>query len=405
MTGRHGRPLPDARRRFGSARRLRAAGLVALVALALVGAACSSSDSGGASGSSGSSTTEAGPTSTTAGGSTASTTEPGSSTTVPGSSTTAGGAAGSTSGTVAEVEPIGGYPVGRVQVDLVDASRDTPANGKAPGSKGRKLPTVAFYPAEGTAPAGGGTPSATAGAPERDGRYPLLVFSHGVTARGIFYAGELAAFASAGYVVVAPDYPLSNRNSPGGPTIADVGNQPADASFLIDTFTDAAGSGPAAAVAAHVDPRHIGAVGHSLGAITSLGLGYSTCCTDDRVAAVASWAGVFLPLRGRPSPKPGITDRPLLLIHGDEDRTVPYGSSVSAFARVESPRWFITLPGQGHTPPFLTPGSSPVARLATTATVDFFDAELKGDDGGIAALTAAVDAAGPDVATLQSAGS
>ncbi len=308
---------------------------------------------------------------------------------------------------LAAVAPIGKYPVGTTQVDLVDTSRGTPANGSAPATDGRKLPTVVFYPAAGdpAASTGGGQAKSVDGAPARDGRYPLIVFSHGVTGRGIFYRGELQSWASAGYVVIAPDYPLSNYDSPGGPTTNDVGNQPADASFLIDTFLDEAGDTPAAKVAKQIDPAHIGAAGHSLGAITSLGLGYLPCCTDDRIAAVASWAGAFLPLQdGKAKPDPSVTDRPLLLVHGDQDPTVPYRASVSSFAKVASPRWFVTLPGQGHVDPYLSPGTSAAAALVTQVTLDFFDAQLKGDATGISRLEAAVAAAGADEATIESAG-
>ena len=309
--------------------------------------------------------------------------------------------------TKAAVAPIGTYPVGNTRIDLVDTSRKTAANGSASASEGRKLPTEVFYPAAGSPPAstGSGQEKSVGGAPARDGRYPLIVFSHGVTGRGIFYRGELEAWASAGYVVIAPDYPLSNFDSPGGPTINDVGNQPADASFLIDTFLDEAGGTPAAKVARQIDAAHIGAAGHSLGAITSLGLGYLPCCVEDRIAAIASWAGAFLPLQnGKAEPDQSITDRPLLLVHGDQDRTVPYRASESIFDKVASPRWFVSLPGEGHVDPFLSPGTSDAAALVTQVTLDFFDAQLKGDTAGISRLEAAVAAAGPIDATIESAG-
>ena len=327
-------------------------------------------------------------------------------------STTTATAAPATSSTspaadpaAAEVVPTGSYPVGTTEIALVDTSRGTPANNGAPATDERRLPTVVFYPAVGEPGSDPAVPEVIDDAEARDDRYPLIVFSHGVTAKGVFYRAELAAWASAGYVAVAADYPLSNQDSPGGPTITDVGNQPADASFLIDEFTDPDGDTPAAEVADQVDPGHIGAVGHSLGAVTSLGLGYGTCCADDRVTAVASWAGMIFPMLGEASPAPGITDRPLLLIHGDADGTVPYQSSVSAFDEVESPRWFITLPGAEHIPPFISPDSSEVSSLVTSATLAFFDAELKGDTDGITRLETAVEAVGRASATLQSAGS
>jgi hypothetical protein len=46
-------------------------------------------------------------------------------------------------------DEIGTYPVGQRQVDLVDTSRPTAANGDAPASDERALPTAVFYPAVG----------------------------------------------------------------------------------------------------------------------------------------------------------------------------------------------------------------------------------------------------------------
>lgn len=296
--------------------------------------------------------------------------------------------------------PEGTYAVGFRSFDLTDESRDTPANGDAPGTDGRVLPTLAYYPTEGDA---GSSAEPTEDADFLDGRFPLIVFSHGLTGRAPFYQGEIAAMASAGYLVLATDYPLSNADAPGGPTFSDVANQPGDASYLLDVFLDPDAEEPVAAVGAHIDEEHIGAVGHSLGAMTSLGLGYSECCADDRVDAVASWAGAFLPFKDGANPGPD-EDRPLLLVHGDDDGTVPYASSASAFDAVAGPRWFITLPGSPHSTPFLTPGEGPVAQAVTTATIDFFDAQVKDDPDGIERMEQVVADAGPEHATIESAG-
>ncbi len=364
-------PRPSTPRRLGAA----------LVALGLLAAGCSGSGSDGSASSDGG----AGPTTTAA---------PATPTTEP--------------GPTVEVEPIGTFPAGRTSFELTDESRDTPANGSAPGTDGRVLAALVFYPAaDGTAEVAD-RPTAVEGAEVREGSYPLVIFSHGVTARGEFYEAILSAWATAGYVVVAPDYPLSNALSPGGPTINDVGNQPGDASFLLDHLTDPDDEAWAdepllAEVLGHVDADRIGAAGHSLGGITSIGLGYASCCADDRLSAVAEWAGAVFPLLDQPSPDPEVTDLPLLIIHGTDDLTVPYVAGESVFASIEVPRWFITLPGQGHIPPYLSGLDGEVSTLVTTATLDFLDAHLKDDPDGIGRLEAAVEAAGPDVATLETA--
>src|SRR5690606_38182970 len=111
------------------------------------------------------------------------------------------------------------------------------------------------------------------------------------------------------------DLPLANTNTPGGATITDLANQPADGSFLIDVFTDEngdLGDGVPAEIASHVDAERVGTVGHSLGGATVFGIGYGECCADDRLDAVVAWSGMGILAR---SQDPDSTDRPLLMIH------------------------------------------------------------------------------------------
>lgn len=311
---------------------------------------------------------------------------------------------------MAKVAALGSYRVGEQHLTFVDETRDTPANGAFEGAKGRRLATIVWYPATGAASADKTHPTIVRGLPARPGRYPLVVFGHGVTAHADLYTSALAAFASAGYVVVAPDFPLSNGSSPGGPTTEDVVNQPGDMAFLIDRFTGVAlpageGSAPKtlAGLVRSVDPDRIVVGGHSLGAITALATGFSTCCVDGRVDAVFDWAGGFYPRKGRPSPDPTIHNRPLLIIHGDQDESVPYSKGKDAFARAEVPRWFITLVKGGHVPAFLAGYAQVQSTLVIKTTVRFLDAELKGDAKGLTDLVAMVKQAGPKVATIKSA--
>jgi len=77
----------------------------------------------------------------------------------------------------------------------------------------------------------------------------------------------------------------------------------------------------ASALVGPIDPDRLGAAGHSLGGMTTLGLVANTCCHDPRFDA-----GVVL---GRQVPFPEgeffvRIDTPLLLAHGDADTSVPY---------------------------------------------------------------------------------
>ena len=296
---------------------------------------------------------------------------------------------------VAPVADPGTYAVGSVQDTVVDDTRPTPSQGAQEELPERTLPVLVLYPAEGAPADGGATPDAT---PE-PGPWPLVVFSHGLGGTGPAYATTLRAWASAGYVVVAPTYPLSSAGSPAGPQPADLGNQPADVSVLIDRYTDLPDDDP---LAGAVDPERVGIAGHSLGGFTSLAAGYNPCCRDDRVDAVAEWAGAYLPALGGAEGGPPVADGPpLLIVHGDSDDTVPYGRAAAVAEAVGPPLWSVTLVGGEHIPPFVTGLDSPASAVVTEATLRFFDAFLKDDPGGTDGIEEVVAEAGPDVATVE----
>jgi dienelactone hydrolase len=282
----------------------------------------------------------------------------------------------------------GPYAVGSRSFTFVDTSRPTPANGTYPGAPSRTLPTLVLYPASG--PAGGPvTPGARPAHAEHG--FPLIVFSHGFTASGPVYQGLLALLARAGYVVAAPTFPLSNLNAPGGPTIVDYLHQPGDVSFVISRMLDL-DRHDADGLRHAIDRHHVGVAGHSLGAITTLLVATNTCCQDHRIDAAVAFSGLELGVRGgvffgKPTP-------PLMLVHGDADRTVPYGGSVSTYAQSPAPKAFLTLVGAPHTP-FVAPWLGPTV----TAVVDFFDGFLRHDHEALERLRR--DGNVPGVATVQ----
>jgi pimeloyl-ACP methyl ester carboxylesterase len=69
-------------------------------------------------------------------------------------------------------------------------------------------------------------------------------------------------------------------------------------------------------------------------------------------------------------------DVPVLLLHGDAD--VGYHHSQSAYTQLAPPKWFITLHGEGHTPPFEVP-RGPASAVVDATTIAFWDHYLKGD--------------------------
>jgi len=258
------------------------------------------------------------------------------------------------------------YPVAYRSETLMDASRPTPANGSAPAKPTRTLSTIVYYPTDGAL---GSEPAAEA--PARRGPWPLVVFAHGLDGFGSAYQGLLMGWASAGYVVAAPTFPLSSLTAPGGATIADVVNQPADVSFVLGQLLreGAASSGP---LSGAVDPRRVAVAGHSLGAITVLGL-LNSCCHDPRIDAAIILAGLELSFgSGQRFFPPGEAPIPVLFEQGTRDRLIGYRYDHQAYAAAPSPKYFVTLEGADHIGPYLDM-SSAAGRVVLATTTDFLD--------------------------------
>ncbi|MDQ3354377.1 MAG: hypothetical protein M3507_07860 [Actinomycetota bacterium] len=216
-----------------------------------------------------------------------------------------------------------------------------------------------------------------------DGPFPLIVFAHGSGGLGDRYFGLLRAWAGAGYVVAAPRFPFATDPDTASPD--DYPNQPGDMSFLVDELL-AAGSDGSDELAGLIDPERIGAAGHSLGGMTTLGLVANTCCHDPRFDA-----GVVL--AGRQVPFPGgdfwVRIRtPVLLIHGDADTSVVYADGRTAYQEAPPPKHLVTILGGDHSDPYQGPATLPAVRVVTAATLDFFDHHLRGAASGLDRLKA-----------------
>ena len=266
----------------------------------------------------------------------------------------------------------GHYAVGVRTETFVDTSRPTSANGTYAGAPSRTLVTTVYYPAA-------GAPSATnvPDAPAYDRRFPLLVFAHGFTANGPAYGGLLRRIASAGFVVAAPTFPLSSAGAPGGPRLQDYVNQPADVSFVIDQMLrlDADDASPYAGL---LRRHRIAAAGHSLGGVTTIGL-LNDCCTDRRIDAYIPMSGIALPFPGGAFSY----DRraPLLLVHGEDDATVPYAGSLRVFDEARRPKFLLALLDGSHVPFGGAQGDAII-----TSVLHFLDRYLKHRPGSLHGL-------------------
>jgi dienelactone hydrolase len=242
-----------------------------------------------------------------------------------------------------------------VEETYVDESRETPRSGDVPAEPSRTLETVVFLP-------------------EGDGPYPLLVFSHGLSSAADNYLDLLGEVASAGFLIVAPEFPLTSENAPTAPDVGDTQNQPGDVSFLIDTVLAEAETGEEP-YGDLVDPEHIGAFGHSNGAVTTYGVAANTCCRDDRIDAAVILAGLPEPYGGGDYAFDEAP--PMVLVHGTSDHGVPHEDAVRTFNELTGVKGLLSLPRVGHTEFLYSSGTGFDATISVIR--DFFRSQL-GDD-------------------------
>lgn len=238
---------------------------------------------------------------------------------------------------------------------FVDTTRPTATPGNAAYSATRVLPTDLYIP--------------TATTP-----LPLIMFSHGYHGAPAKFSELFSAWARAGYIVAAPQFPLtSNRGAPFD-IVDDYLNQPADISFVLTQLLH----GP---LRARIDATRIAAAGLSLGGATTYGLVYDPCCVDTRLRAAAIFDGVRLPF-AQPFRENTI---PVLIAHIDTDYAAPYAVAKRAYLGSASPKWFLTF-HLGIHPEAYENAPSPHDRTAIRTSIDYFDLTLLGDASARARL-------------------
>jgi dienelactone hydrolase len=276
----------------------------------------------------------------------------------------------------------------------------------------RPLPTLVFYPAAGNEPArldqrarstagwlSGGGPRAErmkrretaardelgwAVRPPAAGRFPLVLFCHGLSGSAERYAGTLAAWAAAGFVVAAPTFPNTSEflkvHRP------DMANQPADARYVL-ARVQALNRTPGDPLRNRIDTGHMAVIGHSAGGYTTSGLFGAGHDPRLRAAVImAGWAakGAF---EGPPAS--------VLFLQGKADPIVPVASSRALFARVPWPKSYLLMRHDSHAT-YLRPADPGYRRMNATV-IAFLRWTLEGDDSGRRQIPATVYPAPADV--------
>jgi predicted dienelactone hydrolase len=267
-------------------------------------------------------------------------------------------------GTAAAVGSDGRYRTGKRQVTLTEPARTGPASQHLGP---RTLVTQIRYPrARGLA-----------------GPFPLLLFAPGFLQCPGAYSDLLQAWASAGYVVAAVNFPRTSCHLGTEAYEADLVNQPQDMSYVLTRLL-ALSARPGDPLSGLLDPHEVGAVGQSDGGDTVAALAANTCCTDRRLKAVAVLSGAeWPPMPGRyfPGGAP-----PMLFTQGTADTINPPWMSLQLYrADGAGARYYLDLFGASHLIPYV--GTNPVERLMARVTLAFFDRYVLGQADALKTMT------------------
>ncbi len=256
--------------------------------------------------------------------------------------------------------------VTRIVFQFVDRSRPSSPDGlRRDAQPCRTLPTAVRIPSGTTTP------------------LPLILVVHGRDGDPTRLRPLIDTWVADGYVVAAPFFLRTNKDARAKPTGAAVSRQAADARFVLTQLLDL-DADPDSLLYGHVDPAHIGAAGMSLGGMTVYGLASNTCCLDPRINAAILLAAVH---RSFGTGRYVAQDLPVMLIQGDHDKG--YHNSLDAYPELTAPKWFITLHGSSHSPPFEIP-RGPKASLVDNTTTEFWDLALRGTGTATQAIVDAI---------------
>jgi dienelactone hydrolase len=252
------------------------------------------------------------------------------------------------------------------QVDLVDHHRGTPATATRRARPCRVLPTQIRLPATRT-PA------------------PMIVMAHGLDGDPDALGPLADTWARAGYVVVAPMFPVTVKDEGGRSLPSETALQAGDLRFVLDRML-AGNRVRTRPWSGRIDRAHIGAAGMSLGGLAVYASTIESCCTDPRIDGAILMAAVY---RDVPDSDQHANRIPMLLLQGDVDPG--YHNGGDAYSDLVAPKWFVTLHGSRHAPPFEAP-RGPEAAVVDPATIAFWDLALRHDPTGPARIVAAVRA-------------
>jgi predicted dienelactone hydrolase len=240
----------------------------------------------------------------------------------------------------------GAYGIGVTTLLVINPKSTTPAHGKCRRKPSRKLLTEVWYPARdpssyedrNTVPA------------VSEASFPLVLFAHGFGSTRIETKYIGMHLASHGYIVAAPDFPLSSAETVCGLSPDDVAGQVSDIIHMVGSLGRTlikAGGSIGKMLAAQLDSSRIGLAGYSLGGTTVVMAGEIA----RSVKAVATLAPAACPLYlpNAPQKKKPALKMPSLIVHGSADGVLPIERNTKPlFAASANPKYLVTIQNGTH---------------------------------------------------------
>jgi len=168
------------------------------------------------------------------------------------------------------------------------------------------------------------------------GPFPVVLFSHGLSAQRLFYSSMLAGIASWGYVVISPDF-LERGLAALAQGITSTPPPSLDQAIMARALEmlRRASSQPSSVLFGTVDSHRVAALGHSSGGGTAL-----NALHNPDVATAVGWSpdGLTTP----PSHKPIM----FVVASGDTANTPTQVRAL--YDRFPGPKSFVEISGEGH---------------------------------------------------------
>lgn len=176
--------------------------------------------------------------------------------------------------------------------------------------------------------------AATRDAAVANGKFPVVLFSHGFGGFRTQSTFLTSYLASQGMIVIAPDHPSRDLAAALTGGTFDTDDPQIHLLESLDFLVN-----DAEKFAAHVDPDRVATLGHSAGGGTAL-----AAAADDRIDGYVSMASGRLGPAGESS----MPTKPSFFLAGAVDNIVPPSRTADAYEAAPSPSLYWNLEGVGH---------------------------------------------------------